>query len=294
MRAVGRRRVAQRSVGNVGKSKFSKTKIYDKGLGPEIKVDTAKPGIAISGNSLSPKMVESDEAQMHPKSEDALRDSLADDLAPRSNREMMYAMPEEDLSCFRLSLVGLQSTSSSCSNSSCRTSSCDEQRDELHSNRFSSVLEAARSQLVEALPQITEDMVSRAIIHAFASDKKNSRGRFCEHPFRDVYQEEVDQVWRAEKWLQKHRNETTKETVLSFLQECLNDVFLLIRNEDLVSPDQALRILLSVGAILRMQSQLSDPQGYCYTQESLHALYKKRHETSPSILWCCASRGNCN
>lgn len=240
-------------------SKISKTKIYDKGLKPELEVNTAKPERETDSVILLPKMVESEDAAKHPFAETP-RYSFVD--TPQTSQEMQYAMPEEDLVCFRLSLAGLHgTTSSSYSNSSCHTNSCDEQRDELHSHRFSSVLEDARSQLVGALPQITEEMVSRAIIHAFASDRKGTRGRFCLHPFRDEYQEEVDQVWKAEKWIQENtQEELNEELVLLFLQECLNDIFLLIRNEDLVSADQALRIVLSVGAVLGLQSSCPLPK----------------------------------
>jgi hypothetical protein len=174
-------------------------------------------------------------------------------------RKSSSALKAYDLVGVRLSLVGLGLPSrASLSSSQSSKSSLDEQRDELHSSLYSSVLETVRVQLIECVPHITEEMVSKAIISAFA-DSKKSRSTIDTDEYeqggpKDKFQVEVDYLWKA---VQLHDSCRDKEQTLkqrSFLQDLLDDVFLQIRREVFTSPNQVLRAVLTFLSILQIES----------------------------------------
>lgn len=149
----------------------------------------------------------------------------------------------------RLSLVGLDLRTRE-SSSDCPRS-LDEQRDELHSDLYSPVLETLRVQLRKCVPQLTEDMISRAIINAFAD------GRYASvwgaRP--DVYQMEVNHLWRSHEWAhqQKQHEKDTNRELQELLQELLDDIFLHIRCEEFTTSHQVLRVVLAVTAFLGLK-----------------------------------------
>jgi RNA recognition motif. (a.k.a. RRM, RBD, or RNP domain) len=133
----------------------------------------------------------------------------------------------------------------------------DEINDELHSDLYSNSLTSLRNQIVTCLPQ-TEEMVSRAIIKAFFVDSQ-SIDHSC--TFRsleemDCNRIEADYIFEARCWLRLNVNVAPRPDVehlsLQFIQRCIDNIFLRIRNEELNS-DEAARIVLSVAAVLGLK-----------------------------------------
>jgi hypothetical protein len=137
--------------------------------------------------------------------------------------------------------------------------------DELHSDLYSPGIESLRHQITECLPQ-TEEMVSKAIIHAFFCDSDSQQS--CDSSLSDAtmeldpYQIEANAVWQAYEWVglnvEYAPRPDAQELALSFMQKEIDDIFLHIRN-DKVSSDAASRILLSVGAVLGLKFANSIP-----------------------------------
>ena len=162
----------------------------------------------------------------------------------------------DKLAGFRLSLAGLSSRSRVLSYSQSSKSS-DDHRDELHSHLYSSVLETIRTSLVECIPQVTEEMISRAIINAFADSNIERRNRDSiesdEVP-NDKYQDEVNTLCKAYDFMQGRLNQFGKrKKIMDFLQTVLDETFLKIRREEITSPDEVLRTMLSVLSILQIK-----------------------------------------
>lgn len=162
------------------------------------------------------------------------------------------------LADFRLSLAGLCSSSRKLSNSR-STRSSDEHRDELHSQRYSSMLEIVRRSILDCVPQVSEEMISRAIINAFADANIDKRVRVypeIENLQRDQGQDEVDAICSAYNF-SKRRNGSNMgrdpSDMQSFLQSILNDTFLKIQREEISSVDCALRIISAVSCVLRLK-----------------------------------------
>lgn len=154
----------------------------------------------------------------------------------------------DDLVDLRLSLAGLQPGVSLSRQSSKRSSSHDDELlDELHSSDpYSSVIEKLRLQLGECLPAIDEEMISKAVIHAFSTDPKSGKTE----PALDKFQIEVELLCEAQKWVHQHLQGRDERAQQDFLQECLNKVFLQIHLEQLSSCQRALRIIMSIAIIL--------------------------------------------
>jgi hypothetical protein len=174
----------------------------------------------------------------------ALSDHPSVDLMEESSPEALE---------FRLSMAGLNSGLD------------DAIVDELHSDLYSPGIESLRHQITECLPQ-TEEMVSKAIIHAFFCD--NDSQQSCDSSLSDAtmaldpYQTEANAVWQAYEWVglnvEYAPRPDAQELALSFMQKQIDDIFLHIRNDKL-SSDAASRILLSVGAVLGLKFANSIP-----------------------------------
>ncbi len=166
----------------------------------------------------------------------------------------------DELAGFRLSLAGLSSRSRACSWSQSSSKSSDDHRDELHSHLYSSVLETIRTMLVNnCIPQITEEMISRAIIHAFADSSIERRNHDAyddesETLLDDQHQYEVNILCKAHDFMQGRLNQFGKRREINdFLQTVLDEMFLKIRREEMTCPDDVLRTMLSVLSILQMK-----------------------------------------
>lgn len=166
--------------------------------------------------------------------------SLGEDLSP----------PTDDAD-FRLAMVGLNPCSD------CQVV------DELHSDLYSPMLESLRRQIAEFLPQL-EDIISRAIIHAFFVDTDSQEH---DHVFSssslsetDPDQIEVNTLWETYQWMKRQNFEKDGEedSRLSFMQKTIDSLFVLVRKEDLL-PEQAARIILSVACLLRLKFANSMP-----------------------------------
>lgn len=148
---------------------------------------------------------------------------------------------------FRLSMVGFNSM----------TSGEDEINDELHSDLYSNSLTSLRNQIVSCLPQ-TEEMVSRAIINAFFEEAQNCEPTYSYRSMDEVDcgQIEVDYIYEALCWVRLNVNVAPRvdvaDLLLQFLQRCVDNIFLLIRNEQLNS-DEAARVVLSVASVLGLE-----------------------------------------
>jgi RNA recognition motif. (a.k.a. RRM, RBD, or RNP domain) len=169
----------------------------------------------------------------------------------------------DELTGLRLSLAGLSSRSRACCSwSQSSSKSSDDHRDELHSHLYSSVLETIRTTLVNnCIPQITEEMISRAIIHAFADPSIERRNHDAddddqdsETPLDDQHQYEVNVLCKAHDFMHGRLNQFGKRRKINdFLQSVLDEMFLKIRREEMTCPDDVLRTMLSVLSILQMK-----------------------------------------
>lgn len=145
---------------------------------------------------------------------------------------------------FRLSIVGYNSM----------TSGEDEINDELYSNLYSNSLGSLRNQIVSCLPQ-TEEMVSRAIINAFFVDSQNTSETVTYFNLEEInhHQIEAEYILEAYQWMKLNAEIAPRpdvdEMALQFLQKHIDNIFLLIRNEELNSDDAA-RIVFSVASVL--------------------------------------------
>jgi RNA recognition motif. (a.k.a. RRM, RBD, or RNP domain) len=174
----------------------------------------------------------------------------------------VYTLNDSDevdaLSGFRLSLVGLYTLSRGLSSSHSSKSS-DDHRDELHSNRYSSVLETVRSTLILCVPQVTEVMISRAIIKAFADSSVDGRIRSSfesEVEYQRKYQDEADLFCEAFEFVQSRQNQTNEKyqkDIKQFLQSILDETFLKIRHEEITSSNEVLQTMLSIMSILGLK-----------------------------------------
>lgn len=181
---------------------------------------------------------------------------------PRTQPEYTFVFEDDEvdeldkLADFRLSLAGLSSHSRACSYSQSSKSS-DDHRDELHSHLYSSVLDNIRTMLVECIPQVTEEMISRAIINAFADsniERRNHDSFESDETPHDQYQDEVNTLCKAYDFMQGKLNQFGKrKKIMDFLQTVLDETFLKIRREEITSPDEVLRTMLSVLSILQMK-----------------------------------------
>jgi len=150
----------------------------------------------------------------------------------------------------RLSLAGLQPGVNLSRQSSRQSSSHDDELlDELHSDQYCSVIEKLRLQLGDCIPAVDEEMISKAVIHAFSSEPCSGKSE----PEIDKYQVEVDLLWEAHQWAHQHSQGRDERAEQDFLQECLNKTFLQIHRERLSSSNRALRILVGVGTILGLE-----------------------------------------
>ena len=170
----------------------------------------------------------------------------------------------DELTGLRLSLAGLSSRSRACCSwSQSSSKSSDDHRDELHSHLYSSVLETIRTMLVNnCIPQITEEMISRAIIHAFADPSIERRNHDADDDDQDSetplvddqHQYEVNILCKAHDFMQGRLNQFGKRRKINdFLQSVLDEMFLKIRREEMTCPDDVLRTMLSVLSILQMK-----------------------------------------
>jgi hypothetical protein len=132
-----------------------------------------------------------------------------------------------------------------------------EHRDELHSNLYSSVLEAVRTALVASIPQVTDEMISRAIINAFADsnlDRCSHDSSESDCKYHDNCQYEVNRMCMAYNFMNGRHNQMWKKyKVKQFLQTVLDETFLQIRREELTSSEEALCSMKSVLCILRVK-----------------------------------------
>jgi hypothetical protein len=127
--------------------------------------------------------------------------------------------------------------------------------DELHSHLYSNALSSLRGQILAFLPQ-TEEMVSRSIINAFFVDSSP-----VAYPAsldeRNAHQVEADLILEAHRWARLNVDFAPRRDVddlsLHFFQKCMDRVFLLIRNEELSSSDEAARIVFSVASVLGLE-----------------------------------------
>jgi RNA recognition motif. (a.k.a. RRM, RBD, or RNP domain) len=127
--------------------------------------------------------------------------------------------------------------------------------DELHSHLYSNALSSLRNQIVTFLPQ-TEEMVSRSIISAFFVD--SSPAAYPDSlDERNAHQVEADLILEAHRWARLNIDFAPRRDVedlsLHFFQKCMDRIFLLIRNDELSTSDEAARTLFSVGAVLGLE-----------------------------------------
>jgi RNA recognition motif. (a.k.a. RRM, RBD, or RNP domain) len=215
----------------------------------------------------------------------------------------------DTLADFRLSLVGLGASSRALSSSQ-SSKSAEEQRDELHSNRYSSVLETVRRTLIECIPLVSEEMVSRAIINAFADSNLDKRVRACneiEVMYQDQGQDEINSIWRAYDFSQRRtRNSTERDQndTQSFLQTILDETFLKIQREEITSVERVVRTMSAVLSVLNLKVNLSQDlladtiilQGlpeHTTRVDLLHELSRFGQVKSVAIAWQNASFGYC-
>lgn len=176
-----------------------------------------------------------------------------------NNRDIVESLAD-DLVGLRLSLVGL-GLPAKASTSRQRRKTFDHQGDQLHSELYSSVLETVRVQLIERVPRITEDMISRAIINAFAhamvlprSGRDATKGG--EAPKNsDLFQVKADHLGKAlvlAELIEHKTKDTHCKKIEEFLQEVLDDVFLQIRREELLSSKEVVGAVLAVVSILQL------------------------------------------
>jgi hypothetical protein len=148
---------------------------------------------------------------------------------------------------FRLSMVGFNSWASG----------EDRINDELHSDLYSNSLTSLRNQIITRLPQ-TEEMVSRAIINAFFVDAQSYEHSYTFRSLEemDCNRIEADYMYDARCWLRLNVDIAPRPDIedlsLQFLQRCIENIFLLIRNED-INSDEAAQIVMSVAQILGLQ-----------------------------------------
>jgi RNA recognition motif. (a.k.a. RRM, RBD, or RNP domain) len=215
-------------------------------------VNHTDPFCSLLGDSITVDL-ESSSSSIQCKKEDEGH------VSGSEQRKILSALKAYDLVGVRLSLVGLGLPSrASLSSSQSSKSSLDEQRDELHSSLYSSVLETVRVQLIECVPQITEEMVSKAIINAFADSKMTRHttdtDEYEQGGLKDKFQVEVDYLWKAVHLRDSCRNKEQMLKQRSFLQDLLDDMFLQIRREVFTSPNQVLRAVLTFLSILQIES----------------------------------------
>jgi hypothetical protein len=187
--------------------------------------------------------------------------SIVDSDSPRIQPESTFVFDDgeeiDKLTGFRLSLAGLGAQSKELSSSQSSKSS-DDHRDELHSNLYSSVLETVRNSLVERIPQISDEMISRAIINAFA-DSNLDRRSYDSFDRDELYhcgndQVEVNILCKAYTFMYRRQNQLIKEReLIDFLQLVLDEMFLKIRREEITSSDEVLRTISSVLSILKIK-----------------------------------------
>jgi len=155
---------------------------------------------------------------------------------------------------FRLSMVGLNSGQEA------------EVVDELRSDLYSPILESLRHQITACLPQ-TDEMVSKAIIDAFFVDhdslhSSGSSSESCSSCDHDPNQIEADALWDAYEWVGLNIDYAPRpdaeELALSYMQKQIESMFVRVRNE-VISSDDASRILLSVAAVLGLKFANSIP-----------------------------------
>jgi hypothetical protein len=176
------------------------------------------------------------ETTMEAPESDAIADGEEDGVAMVSSSSLG----------FRLSMAGFRSS----------TFTSNQIEDELHSTLYTSVIESLRSLITTFLPQ-TEEMVSRAIIHAFFADMHSS-GSLSLNSFDETspIQVEVDCLWEAHRWktLNMHcfSSLDVHESTLRFMQTIVDDIFIRVRNEEL-NAVQAARVVHSVGAMLELK-----------------------------------------
>ena len=137
--------------------------------------------------------------------------------------------------------------------------------DELHSYMYSNALSSLRTLIVSYLPQ-TEEIVSRSIINAFFVDSSMvANPDILEE--KNAHQVEVDLILEARRWARLNIDVAPRQDVedlsLHFLQRCIDQIFLLVRNEELNSTDEAARIVLSVAMVLGIKF------AYSITQDTL-------------------------
>jgi hypothetical protein len=173
--------------------------------------------------------------------------------------EHSHLNPKErvDLSNIRLSFVGFQRERTACTSRAGNESEAELENtsdidlfDEIHSTRFSSVLEETKTQLVEYLPILTEEMISCAIIHAFSDNIEytDHRGKSLDAPRRCLK--------NTESWINHRQGSVDKKQAIQFLQESLHTIFLCIRDNDL-SAQHAVQIVLEIAAMLGLLEDIN-------------------------------------
>lgn len=174
-----------------------------------------------------------------------------------SSYERCLSHPEEGstLSNIRLSFVGFQRERTPSTlvpgtdpNAVAENATNVDVFDEIHSTRFSSVLEETKSQLMDNLPILTEEMISCAIVHAFSDniEHPDRRGKSLDVPRRCLK--------KAEAWVKDRQGSFDKEQAIQFLRGSLRRIFLCIRDNDL-SAQQAVQIVLHIAEMLGLREE---------------------------------------
>ena len=192
------------------------------------------------------------EEQRAPDSSTSDQSQSADAMSDLDSGHPLEEAPPEALD-FRLKMVGLNSGLEA------------EVVDELRSDLYSPMLESMRHQITACLPQ-TDEMVSKAIIDAFFVDHDSMQSSGSSESSSsyepDPNQIEADALWDAYQWVGFNVDYAPRpdaeELALSYMQKQIESMFVRVRNE-VISSDDASRILLSVAAVLGLKFANSIP-----------------------------------
>jgi hypothetical protein len=126
--------------------------------------------------------------------------------------------------------------------------------DNLNSNVHPVVIESLRAKIVHFLPQL-DDLISRAVMNALFldCDSQHSGMDRCSVSSLgtvDLYQLECDAVCEAYRWMQaRDVKKVDKELLMSRMQCTIDSIIVRVRTE-VITADEATRVLLSVAAVL--------------------------------------------
>lgn len=185
-----------------------------------------------------------------------------------------------DLERYRLSLAGLDDQGPSFDQGIEEQQQQQLHRDELHSERFSPVVESLREVITRAIPK-TEHAVSRAIMAGFCSDasSRNSSDSVSIDGFAPPLEVEANLLRDTFYWIRGNRDECEEER-LRYFEEKLEEVMQYVRAETFDAED-ASRVTLNMAAILGLRmacgipntTVLIDGMPIGMNEQDLHAVF---------------------